>query len=88
MSACESASGGVNDDCRAALAQLEDLLDHALSEPDADLVRAHLESCEPCMEAADVEEHVRLLIRKACIERAPSTLRARIVTQVAMIRRG
>lgn len=78
----------LHEDCQAALDRLEELLDHALAEPDADLVRAHLESCEPCMEAADVEEHVRLLIRKACIERAPATLRARIVTQVAMIRRG
>jgi anti-sigma factor (TIGR02949 family) len=76
----------LSDECRDALGHLAELLDHAMSEPDAEIVRAHIETCEPCLEAADVEEHVRLLVRRACSSRAPDDLRLRIVSQIAVRR--
>lgn len=69
-------------ECAQALSHLSELLDHAMAEPDADLVRAHLEVCEVCTEAADVEEQVRILVRRACLVRAPEKLRLRILSQV------
>ncbi len=67
--------------CAETLARLAALLDHAMSEPEADVLRAHIEGCDPCTEAADAEEAVRSLIRRACLERAPETLRVRIISQ-------
>ena len=78
----ELAAGG----CADALAHLAELLDHAMSEPDAEIVRRHIETCDPCTEAADVEEHVRIIIRRACSEKAPETLRVRIVSQLVVRR--
>lgn len=69
-------------ECAAALEQLCDLLDRAMAEPEADVLRAHIESCDPCSDAADAEEAVRVLIRRACLTSAPATLRLRIVTQL------
>lgn len=69
-------------ECADALSHLAELLDHAMAEPEADLVRAHLEVCEVCTEAADVEEQVRVLIRRACLVKAPEKLRLRILSQV------
>ena len=77
---------GASTECREALEHLAELLDHAMAEPDADLVRAHIEVCETCAEAADVEEHVRVLVKRACYEKAPDTLRVRIVTQLTVMR--
>ncbi|GMA30663.1 mycothiol system anti-sigma-R factor [Litorihabitans aurantiacus] len=74
--------------CREALDHLAELLDHAMAEPDAEVVRAHIETCEPCLEAADVEEHVRLLVRRACLSKAPDELRLRIVSQLTVRRIG
>lgn len=73
---------GPSAECADALAHLAELLDRAMSELDADVVRAHIEACDPCTEAADVEEHVRALIRRACREKAPEQLRVRIVSHV------
>ncbi|WP_108717919.1 mycothiol system anti-sigma-R factor [Miniimonas sp. S16] len=74
----------VSQECRAALEHLAELLDHAMADSDADVLRAHIEACDPCTEAADAEEHVRALIRRACVEKAPSQLRVRIVSQLVV----
>lgn len=68
--------------CREVLEALESLLDNVMPETDADLIRAHIETCDPCTEAADAEVHVRELVRRACQEKAPEQLRIRIVSQV------
>ncbi|ROR95698.1 mycothiol system anti-sigma-R factor [Salana multivorans] len=78
-----SAEGGT---CAETLARLAALLDHAMAEPDADALRAHIEGCDPCTEAADAEEAVRALIRRACLESAPETLRVRILSQLIVRR--
>lgn len=75
-----SAPSRLSPECRDALERLSELLDHSMAEPDADVVRSHLETCDPCTEAADVEEHMRLLIRRACSEKAPDELRLRITS--------
>ena len=82
----EAVLAGASTECREALEHLAELLDHAMTEPAADLVRAHIEVCETCAEAADVEEHVRVLVKRACFEKAPDTLRLRIVTQLTVMR--
>ncbi len=82
----QDAGEPLSEECRDALGHLAELLDHAMSEPDAEIVRAHIETCEPCLEAADVEEHVRLLVRRACSSRAPEELRLRIVSQITVRR--
>lgn len=69
-------------DCALALARLYEFLDHELADADADSIRAHLDACEPCLDAYGVEEHIRSLVRRCCTsQRAPEHLRVR-VTQV------
>lgn len=82
LAAPSGASDELSPECADALSQLARLLDHDMPEPDADEVRAHIEACEACTELADVEEHVRALVRRACLEKAPAALRLRIVNQV------
>ncbi|MGM0385002.1 MAG: mycothiol system anti-sigma-R factor, partial [Actinomycetota bacterium] len=49
-------------------------------------LRHHLEACSQCSELADAEEHIRNLIRRSCVEHAPETLRARVITQLTILR--
>lgn len=66
-------------ECDEVLVQLETYLDHELS--DAELVERmarHLGDCSPCKDRADLETCVRELLRSRCVERAPTSLVARL----------
>lgn len=66
-------------DCSEVLSRLHEFHDHELTEEEADDIRAHLLACEPCLDRFDVEEAVRLLIKRCCSsERAPEGLRTRV----------
>jgi anti-sigma factor (TIGR02949 family) len=65
-------------DCARALDHLYQFLDREITEADADLIRAHLDACEPCLDAYAVEEAVRAVVRRSCAERAPDGLRVRL----------
>lgn len=72
------------EDCSQVLARVHEFHDHALSEDEADEIRAHLIACEPCLDRYDVEEAMRLLIRRCCSsERAPETLKLRVRAQIS-----
>jgi anti-sigma factor (TIGR02949 family) len=74
--------------CEEALARLFEYLDAELPEPDCLRLAAHLAVCEHCLDAAGAEEHVRTLIRRSCVERAPEALRVRVVAQLTVLRFG
>lgn len=59
-----------------------------MPQADADVVRAHIEVCEMCTDAADAEEQVRVLIRRACMVTAPDSLRVRIRTSLTVRAQG
>ena len=67
-------------DCREVLAHLYEFHDRELTEQEADEIREHLLACEPCLDAFQVEDALRALIRKCCSQaRAPESLRVRVV---------
>ncbi len=74
--------------CDEAVSELWAYLDSELERPEADRVRAHLESCHGCLEEHDVELVVKKLVRR-CYESdptAPDALRARIHETLTTIR--
>ncbi len=72
-----------SDECLHALAKLYEFLDHEVSEAEADEIRLHLDACEPCLDCFGIEEAVRAMVKRSCTgERAPDTLRLRVVTQI------
>lgn len=77
----------MSDYCMQAKEQLNSFLDKELAEPDADVVRQHLQACEPCMDDFEVQLAIRDLLRRCCCsQRAPETLRMRVVTQITYSR--
>ncbi|MGC3952649.1 MAG: mycothiol system anti-sigma-R factor [Propionicimonas sp.] len=57
--------------------------DQELTEAEADEIRQHLMACEPCLDHYDVEQALRLLIKRCCGgQSAPESLRMRIRTTI------
>ena len=66
-------------DCGDVLRNLYTFHDHELSDAEADEIREHLLACEPCLDRFQVEEAMRVLIRRCCsAEKAPDELRLRV----------
>ena len=67
------------EDCTAVLRSLYAFHDNELSVAEADEIRQHLMACEPCLDHFQVEDALRVLIRRCCAdERAPERLRLRM----------
>lgn len=65
--------------CSHTLNRVYQFHDQALTEEEAAEIRHHLMACEPCLDQYDVEQALRLLIRRGCgSEHAPDKLRMRI----------
>ncbi len=75
------------DHCEHVLERVYEFLDHELDDASGDAIRQHLTECEPCLDRFDVEQAVKALVNRCCgNETAPTHLRARIITQMTVIR--
>lgn len=59
--------------------RLELYVDRELSSAEAAEVQAHLDACPPCLRIFHFEGSMRRLVRRACSESAPESLKARIL---------
>ena len=73
-------------ECNEALLRLSEFLDSELAESDGDRIREHLADCEPCLAEYDVEDHIKKLVRRSCVESAPLELHVRIRAQITVLR--
>jgi mycothiol system anti-sigma-R factor len=65
-------------DCADFLEQIVYLLDNELDAADCAVVRAHLDSCNPCLEKYDLQRTVKTIVARSCSEPAPAELRERV----------
>jgi len=72
----------MSDDCADFLDRIVYLLDNELEETECTEVRVHIESCNPCLERYDVQRTIKALVARSCAERAPDSLRARVLVQL------
>ena len=85
----DSSLPGPLDDCEHVLERVHEFLDNELDDASGDAIRQHLSDCEPCLDAFDVEQAVKSLVHRKCgNETAPSHLRAKIITQMIVIRQS
>ena len=76
------------DDCEQVLERVYEFLDNEVDEATGDAIRHHLAMCEPCLEKFDVEEAIKSLVQRRCGgDVAPTHLRAKIVSQLIVIRK-
>jgi len=72
-------------ECADYLDQIVYFIDNELDEADCSVVRAHLDSCNPCLEKYDLQRTVKSIVARSCSEAAPSELRARVLLQIRQV---
>jgi mycothiol system anti-sigma-R factor len=71
------------ENCDQAMEVLDQYVDRELTTPELAEVRRHLEGCPPCQRHFDFEEKMKVLVyRKACPEKAPHQLLAKILSSI------
>ena len=74
-----------NDDCVDYIERIVYFIDNELDEADCSVVRAHLDSCNPCLERYDLQRTVKSLVARSCSEAAPSELRDRVMMRIRQV---
>jgi mycothiol system anti-sigma-R factor len=72
----------MSDECQDFLERISYLLDNELEETECTEVRVHIESCSPCLERYDVQRTIKQMVARSCAERAPDSLRARVLVSL------
>ncbi|MDR2566876.1 MAG: mycothiol system anti-sigma-R factor [Bifidobacteriaceae bacterium] len=74
--------------CEDALPRLYQFIDQELAVHELDAMRDHLDCCDSCAYEREVRTKLKNVIRAACIEVAPPTLRAKVSARLAELRQG
>ena len=72
-------------ECSEFLDQIVYFLDNELDAADCAVVRAHLDTCNPCLERYDLQRTVKAIVARSCSETAPIELRDRVRIQIQQI---
>ena len=65
-------------ECADFLDRIVYFIDNELDEADCTVVRAHLDTCNPCLEHYDLQRTVKSIVARSCTEAAPDELRQRV----------
>ena len=71
-----------NAECADFLERIVRLIDNELEAGDCAVVRAHIDSCSPCLERYDLQRTVKAVVARSCSEAAPNDLRQRVMVQI------
>jgi mycothiol system anti-sigma-R factor len=69
-------------ECSEFLDQIVYFIDNELAAADCAVVRAHLDSCNPCLERYDLQRTVKSIVARSCSEAAPDELRQRVMFRI------
>ena len=69
-------------DCADFLDQIVYFIDNELDAADCQVVRAHLDTCNPCLEKYDLQRTVKSIVARSCTEAAPDELRAKVLFRI------
>jgi mycothiol system anti-sigma-R factor len=72
--------------CTEVLDVVYAFLDGELDDDGKHKIREHLDECSPCLRQFGIEQEVKLLVARCCgSDRAPESLRIRIVSRLAEV---
>jgi mycothiol system anti-sigma-R factor len=72
-------------DCADFLEQIVYFIDNELDAADCAVVRAHLDTCNPCLEKYDLQRTVKSIVARSCSEPAPVELRQKVMFQIRQV---
>lgn len=71
--------------CEEALVHLQEYIDCEMSQVDIVRLEAHIGECPTCQDEIGLEQKMRELVRRSCIEQAPTHLRERVLAQITVV---
>jgi len=71
--------------CEEALLHLQEYIDCEMSQVDTQRLEAHISTCATCRAEVGLEQKLRDLIKRSCIEQAPAHLRRRVLEQITVV---
>jgi anti-sigma factor (TIGR02949 family) len=71
-----------DDDCHAALRDLQTFLDGECGTAIANAITVHLRECAGCVHRADFERELRVIVATKCRDAAPAHLVERVVVSL------
>ena len=69
-------------ECADFLDQIVYFIDNELDAADCAVVRAHLDTCNPCLAKYDLQRTVKSVVARSCSEAAPDELRQRVMFRI------
>jgi mycothiol system anti-sigma-R factor len=69
-------------DCSEVLERVFFFIDNELPTADFSEIQHHLDECGPCLQKYDLERTVKALVQRSCSERAPDTLRTKVLMRI------
>jgi mycothiol system anti-sigma-R factor len=72
-------------DCSEVLERVVFFIDNELDDADCEQIRRHLDECGPCLDKFDLERTVKALVGRSCAERAPESLRDKVLLQIRQV---
>jgi len=73
-------------ECADFLEQIVYFIDNELDSADCAAVRAHLDTCNPCLEKYDLQRTVKQVVARSCSEHAPTELRSKILLRLQQVK--
>jgi mycothiol system anti-sigma-R factor len=74
-----------DENCENVIEHLFEYLDSEMTAADAERMRTHVAECSPCLAELGIDEMVKRLLRRSCVEHAPDHLRVRIHAQITLL---
>jgi mycothiol system anti-sigma-R factor len=74
-------------DCSEVLDAVYRFLDGEVDDSGRHLISEHLDECGPCLRQYGIEREVKVLVARCCgDDRAPDSLRAKVITRIREVR--
>jgi len=73
-------------ECVDYLERIVALIDNELPGGDCAAVRAHLDSCSPCLASYDIQVTVKRVVARSCSEVVPGDLRSKVMFKLQEMR--
>ncbi|MDR1635106.1 MAG: mycothiol system anti-sigma-R factor [Bifidobacteriaceae bacterium] len=74
--------------CEDALPRLHQFIDEELSVLELDAMRDHLDGCDNCAHEHEVRTKLKSVVRRACRDVAPLSLRSKVAARLVELRRA
>jgi mycothiol system anti-sigma-R factor len=71
-------SSSAHKECQESIETLYFYLDGELTDDKREVIKAHLDKCQPCLEAFDFEDELRRIISMKCKDRVPEGLKDKV----------